>query len=193
MTQPDLTGLASHLTRPSINIGHNPRTYEPMSMEECLDDGTELSRPWGHTSPKPSGFPAVWDHDPITQEESNEADEKIAIKVEEDEDYAQHNPLFQTSPRCGSPVQRRVAYAVPLDTMYPALSRDRLVHRARSLTEDRMVSAYHTHYPYTAVSCLPLVLINLFSSLSHFDLSPQRIYKPMYLSQCKLMDDKNNW
>jgi hypothetical protein len=74
----------------------------------------------------------VWDHNPITKEESEEDDEKIPIKIEEDQDYAQHKALFQTSPRHGSPVQRRIDYTVLLDTMYPALSRDRLAHRARS-------------------------------------------------------------
>ncbi|CCA76655.1 related to WD40-repeat protein (notchless protein), partial [Serendipita indica DSM 11827] len=107
------------------------------------DSLDELSRPWGHTSPKPSGFQVVWDNDPITKDEIGEDDEKIAIKIEEDEDYVQHKSLFQMSPRHGSPVQRRVDYAVSLDTMYPALFRDRLVHRPRSPTEHRVVSAYH--------------------------------------------------
>lgn len=85
----------------------------------------------------------MWDNDPITKDEIGEDDEKIAIKIEEDEDYVQHKSLFQMSPRHGSPVQRRVDYAVSLDTMYPALFRDRLVHRPRSPTEHRVVSAYH--------------------------------------------------
>ncbi|CCA74487.1 hypothetical protein PIIN_08440 [Serendipita indica DSM 11827] len=141
----DVSGLTSrsHNAQSSSLRGHKSRTYEPMSAQEHLGRRNRRAQsPLGSHITQAKGLQVVQDHNPITQEESEKDNEKIAIKIEEDEDYAQHKTLFQTSPRHGSQVQQRIDYAVLLHTMHPALSRDRLERRARSPIEDRMVSSY---------------------------------------------------